>query len=490
MRAEPARSTTIHLTRPQPDGAGDQRQAVGAAGNAAGIAAPTAATPVERRPDFQGILEDLRRAKRDSPLFWTTPWQLVDGDMPSIRQGAWPDDLFRFFVDAVPDENIMETDGSYEFFNVLHEYHSALTDAQKTELARALEARALLTHPAWVANCRLKELLGGRQALEKILQDSLTRQGDPTSIGNAIALFDHFDIVSKSLTSTRCSVRTARSGEWQFDVNVSYLKLQRGKAPDPTIRDDLITSQIAGEQPLKWLQQTRDLLPYYSESRRRETLLALPAALADTQKFLSDSLGWDPDILDAFQAVTVDMEAYNVSPLERFGAVLDALAAPCTPRLAQRAPAREVFMTLSRDQKQDLLQWLGEHVNEFTDPQTREMVAKFIVTRYPTEAGRFFDELEAAVHARLNRQCVTGLVTAGRDCLRREEKGESPSRWSVQRSRSGSSVSPAPERVESAPARLRQRLSVLAQELPPLSPRSLSTPKPGTPGSGTPKAGR
>ncbi len=440
-----------------------------------------------RRQGFDACTSELHRPN-DTEVFWTMPWRLAKEDLAQLPSGrAWPDELFEFFIASIQDEVIIGARGAHSFFDVLFAYRSNLSVAQKEQLGAALDARIRLDYSGWAANCRLKEFLHGRHAVEAVLRERVEHPGShpeqaKAAIHNAISLFRTFEIKSSpaNVSITQCTVSTELNPEpWTFSVDVPYWKFGTRESSAPR-REDLFTSRFREEDdgPMACLEDTLSILDIYDLKNRTDTLLSLPGALADTQKVFSQGVGWASPVFDGLLKVVEVMRSNEVPASHRFGVVLEALSGPCRPTSPRGPAPAPIFSILSTEQKALLLSWLGEHVDEFEDYATRDLVARFVVDIYPREeADAFFQSVrDSAGIARDHRHtdAARGLVRARDDYLRSEEKGNprTRSRSSV----SGSSVSPAPGRVQSEPA-VRRGLRAIRDALPPLTPRSISTPR-------------
>jgi hypothetical protein len=406
------------------------------------------------------------------------PWDLAEERRAEIEgQKAWPEDLFNFFADALRDPAIVEADGGHAYFEVLSQYRGNLSQSQRDRLVDTVmgrppaiqPAKVSLNHAAWMANFRLMQSLGSRDAVEKLFRD-LFVGGAPNSaeLGHVISELQPFSIsVSPgSPQATRCHVTTPTCGEWSFVVDVPYSKIK----PKPIAnfqREDTIASQINSDNADAYVDETFRLFAAFNPQLQRETILALPRALAQTQQLWEGQAGWSMRVFEAFFQVAEQINAYSrISPQarveaeERFDCVFGALSTQ--------------FNKLSHEQAEAVLEWLASNVNEFEDVDTQQKAAKFVTGHYDENRARdFFEKLieDANIDSNVPRsQRAKGVARAGL----RAGSVSPASRSSYSGTGRGSgSVSPArsPGRPGSVPPRLGwgARLGV-----PPLSPRAIS----------------
>jgi hypothetical protein len=409
------------------------------------------------------------------------PWDLAEERRADIEgQKAWPEDLFNFFVDALRDPAIVEADGSHAYFEVLSQYRENLAQSQRDRLVDtvmgrppAIEpAKVVLNHAAWMANFRLMQSLGCRDAVEKLFRDLFVGgMPNPAELGHVISELQPFSISMPpgSPQATRCHVTTPTCGKWSFVVDVHYSKIKPSQIVNFQ-REDTIASQINSDNAVAYVDETFRLFTAFDLQLQRETILALPGALAQTQQLWEDHAGWSKPAFEAFLQVAERINVFSrISPQarveaeERFDCVFGALS--------------RQFNKLNLDQAEAVLEWLASNVNEFEDVDTQEKAAQFVIGHYDGKRARdFFDQLiaDANIDSNVPRsQRAKGVARAGL----RPGSVSPASRSSFSATGRGSgSVSPArsPSRTGSVPPRLGwgARLGV-----PPLSPRVVASPE-------------
>jgi hypothetical protein len=316
-------------------------------------------------------------------VHWTHPFELARMSHLHGKQ-AWPDDLFVFFANRLRDESIIDCPGSHSFLDVLYQHREKLSPKQRNTLKTVLKEAVFASLPLRAGRVRLQQFLNHDGDDSRVadaarlaqMQKAIRRQVGVDEA--AQGLFKTFRIVELGESRTRCVVSTDDSAEWSFDVDVSTKRMaallgdRHAHLMSSRVAELISADEISYE--MARIQHHADM---YDTTRRAETCLGLPDALAKTQRknCWSDAvfnllLGRRPDSPSAIDL----MEMNRIAPKEQIRSVLAALS------------RRSIHESLTDIQWNRVKEWVERAIDLDMDDELQSQVVRFIIDGHKSKA--------------------------------------------------------------------------------------------------------